>query len=89
MSRARRSVEDERKDEQCNFANNSVEGTPALRSSTKARNFVILQWELIVVGNFFVNSYWLFTVDYNLLLAFNCDYFCITIRLKKTKDQDN
>lgn len=66
--------------------NDSVEGTPALRSSAKARDFVVLQWEFIIISNFFVNSYWLFAVDYDLLLAFNCDYFCVTIRLKETKN---
>lgn len=65
--------------------NNSVEGTPALRSSAKARDFIILQWEFIIISNFFINSYRLFTVDYDLLLAFDRDYFCVTIRLKEIK----
>lgn len=71
--------------------NNSVEGTPALRSSAKARDFVILQWEFIIVSNFLVNPYRLFAVDYNLLLALDRDYFCVTIRLeeKKTKIELN
>jgi len=42
MSRIRRNVEDRKKNEQCSFINDSVEGTPALRSSTKARNLIIL-----------------------------------------------
>lgn len=87
MSRTWWNVEDRKTDEQCSLMNNSVEGTPALWSSAKARNLVILQWELIVVSNFFVNSYRLFTVDYNLLLAFNRDHFCVTIRLKETEKQ--
>lgn len=65
------------------FVNHSVKGTPALRSSTKARDLIILQWEFVVVSDFLVNSYRLFAVDYNLLLAFNRDYFCVTIWLKE------
>lgn len=75
----------QKNDEQCSVVNNSVEGTPALWSSAKARDLIIFQWELIVIGNFFINSYWLFTVDYNLLLAFDRDYFCVAIWLKETK----
>lgn len=60
----------------------SVQGSPAVLRATETRDFYILNWKLVVVGNFLVHIDVLLGVDNDLLLRLHRDHFSITIWLQ-------
>lgn len=59
----------------------SVEIFSAILGTTQAKNFLVFDGKLIVIGDFFAIGNGLLGVNHNLLLPIDGDNFCITIRL--------
>lgn len=60
----------------------SVQGSPAVLRATETWDFYILNWKLVVIGNFLIHIDVLFRVDDNLLLRLHRDHFSIAIWLQ-------
>lgn len=60
-----------------------VECPPAVLRPTQAGDLVVLQRELVVVGNLFVGCDRLLRVDHNLFLGLDGYYLGVTVRLKE------
>lgn len=60
-----------------------VESALAIGRSTSARYLVLLERELVVVGDLFVHFDLTPRIDHNLLLALDGDYFGIAVGLDK------
>lgn len=59
-----------------------VQCSTAVLCSTQARNLVLLEGELVVVGDFFIDSDGLLGVDHDLLLGLDGDDLGVTIWLQ-------
>lgn len=67
--------------------NRLVECASTIRCSTSTWDFFALQIELVVVGDLFVFLDFASRVDDDLLVAVDCDYFCITIWITRMIDK--
>lgn len=61
----------------------SVQIATAVWSSTQARDFLVLQWEFVVVRNLLAKLNFMLAVDDDALLISDCDDLGVAIRLKK------
>ena len=69
------------------FVLKSVEGAPTVGCTTQAGDFVFLDGELVVIGDFLSHGYVALGVDDNLLLGAKADHFCVAVRLRKEKSR--
>lgn len=60
-----------------------VQRSSAVLCSTQARDLVLLQRELVVVGDFFIDGDGLLRVDHDLLLGLYCDHLGVTVWLEE------
>lgn len=63
-----------------------VQCSTAVLCATQARNLVLLQWEFVVVGDFFIDGDGLLRVDHDLLLGLDGDNLGITVWLQKRRE---
>lgn len=59
-----------------------VERSTTTMRTTQTWYFVFFKWEFIIVGNFFIYTNWLLTINYYFLLPFNLNNLGIAIRLQ-------
>lgn len=64
-------------------SNALVQRSSAVLCSTQARNLVLLQRELVVVGDFFIDGDGLLRVDHDLLLGLYGDHLGVTVWLEE------
>lgn len=60
-----------------------IQRSPAVLCPTQTGDLLVLDGELVVVGDFLVDVNRLPGVDHDLLLRLHCDDLCITVGLKK------
>lgn len=65
-----------------------VQRSPAVLGSTQARDLVLLQRELVVVGDLFIDGDGLLRVDHDLLLGLYRDHLGVTVWLEEQVRRD-
>lgn len=66
-----------------------VERPPAVLGSTQTRDLLVLDGELVVIGNLLIDVDRLARVDYNLLLRLHCNHLGVAVRLWNTYAKQN
>lgn len=65
-----------------------VQRSSAVLRPTQARDLVLLQRELVVVGDFFIDGDGLLRVDHDLLLGLYRDHLGVTVWLEEQMRRD-